>query len=168
MVAAAEARPEQAGAGEPAVRRAGLGEDAAERTPRSAHDAPPAGWAALSATTASKCGSRMGSWAATTTVRPASQGSMAGASRATVGGSSEAVGSSSSSTGAGRSSARAKATRWRSPGAERQPVVADGRLQSGGQARHELGQPDGVEHGAQLVVARPRARRGAGSPPASC
>ena len=42
-------------------------------------------------------------------------GSMAGARRATVGGSSDAVGSSSRRTGRGHSRARASATRWRSP-----------------------------------------------------
>ena len=78
---------------------------------------PPAGAPRSPArrTVASKWASRTGSWAATTTVRPWSQGSMAGARRATVGGSSDAVGSSSRRMGAGRSRARASATRWRSP-----------------------------------------------------
>ena len=40
------------------------------------------------------------------------------------------------------------------PGAEGQPVVTDGGVQPGGQVGHQLGQPDGVEHGAQLLVAR--------------
>ena len=40
------------------------------------------------------------------------------------------------------------------PGAEGQPVVADRGLQPCAQARHEIGQPDRVEHGAQFVVAR--------------
>ena len=146
---------EQARHGEPAVGRAGLGEDAAQ-------GAVPAGRRSRRdrqgergrrrVTTVSKRGRSTGSCAATTTVRPSSHGSIAGARRATVGGSSEAVGSSSRRMGAGQSRARARATRCRSPELSVRPSWPSGRLEPGGQVAQQLGQADGGEHVEQVVV----------------
>ena len=72
-------QPEQAGQGEAPVGGARLGEDPPQRA--APHEGTrPQAWAGR-ATTRSNEGSSVGSWAATTMVRPPSHGSMAGAIR---------------------------------------------------------------------------------------
>ena len=70
-----------------------------------------------------------------------------------------AVGSSSSRTGAGRSRARASATRWRSPGAEGEAVVADG-----GVAARRAGWPGGRPARRRRARARRSSSVASGAP----
>ena len=149
---------QQARQRQPPIRRAWLGQDAAAAAPVpcGAHGEPTSGRPTLagSVSTVSKSGRRSGSCAATTTMRPASHGSIAGARRATVGGSSAAVGSSSSNTGAGRSRARARAHALALARAEGEAVVPDDRQKPGGQLGQQVGEPHGLEHPVQILVGR--------------
>ena len=132
MVAAAEARPSSPARASRPVGRARLGQDAAQG-PLAAHgDTARASAVAAGATTASKWGRRTGSWAATTTVRPSSHGSMAGAEPATVGGSSEAVGSSSRRIGRGAQQRAGQGDALALARAQGETVVAERRLQPAG------------------------------------
>ena len=70
-----------------------------------------------------------------------------------------AVGSSRSSSGASRRNARARATRWRSPGGQPWPPVAEHGVQPVGKARHDASSPASATAARNLVVGgvgRPR------------
>ena len=150
--------PQQARQRQPRVRRARLGQDAPQRSPVpcGAHGEPTSGspTVAGSVSTVSKWGRRSGSCAATTTMRPASHGSIAGARRA------------QRSADRARRWARRAATRalggaGRGPGrrvalarAEGEAVVPDDSQQPGGQVGQQVGEPHGFEHPVQILVGR--------------